>query len=319
MDSTKKDLMLNSNLLRKLDMQDLMVFVAVYEQSSVTEVSEALCVSQSTVSYCLKKLRNSFEDELFINTRSGMRPTNKATAMHSHIAKILQTINICHSSIQSFDPTQKETTFNICAPEYFELLILPKLVKHFIGSQFPVIINTTKFHKDIPVDELTDGRFDLVVCFGPNFHRSAKGLRSQVLLEDELVCVVDRNVDLPDEALSLETFVACQHVFPTPWTSDTNMIDGWLARQGYSRKIVARANSYVAALNMVTGTDFVLTLPRRIQALTCDEARFSHRKPPAGLPNFTLDMMWSEKPGQDNANVWFREQIVKVCAEDGLL
>lgn len=35
--------MLNSNLLRKLDMQDLMVFVAVYEQSSVTGVSEALC------------------------------------------------------------------------------------------------------------------------------------------------------------------------------------------------------------------------------------------------------------------------------------
>ena len=42
--------MLNSNLLRKLDMQDLMVFVAVYEQSSVTDVSEALFVSQSTVS-----------------------------------------------------------------------------------------------------------------------------------------------------------------------------------------------------------------------------------------------------------------------------
>ena len=39
--------MLNSNSLRKLDMQDLMVFVAVYEQNSVTGVSETLCVSQS--------------------------------------------------------------------------------------------------------------------------------------------------------------------------------------------------------------------------------------------------------------------------------
>src|SRR3546814_9554057 len=129
MDCAEKDLMLNSNLLRKLDMQDLMVFVAVYEQSSVTEVSETLCVSQSTVSYCLKKLRTSFEDELFINTRSGMRPTNKATAMHSHVLNILKTINICNSGIQTFDPTQKEITFNICAPKYFELLILPQLVK----------------------------------------------------------------------------------------------------------------------------------------------------------------------------------------------
>ena len=319
MDCAEKDLMLNSNLLRKLDMQDLMVFVAVYEQSSVTEVSETLCVSQSTVSYCLKKLRTSFEDELFINTRSGMRPTNKAPAMYSHVLNILKTINICHSGIQTFDPTQKEITFNICAPEYFELLILPQLVKRFIGSRFPVIVNITKFHKDIPVDELMDGRFDLVVCFGPNFHRGAKGLRSQVLLEDELVCVVDKDFSLPREEFDLEAFVACQHVFPTPWTSDTNMVDGWLARQGYSRQIVARANSYVAALNMIPGTDFILTLPRRIQALTCDEGKYSQRRPPAGLPNFTLEMMWSEKPGQDNANIWFREQIVKVCAEDGLL
>ena len=73
--------MLSSNVLRKLDMQDLMVFIAVYEQNSVTGVSEALCVSQSTVSYCLKKLRTGFEDELFINTRTGMRPTHKAGTM----------------------------------------------------------------------------------------------------------------------------------------------------------------------------------------------------------------------------------------------
>ncbi|WP_163802224.1 LysR family transcriptional regulator, partial [Pseudomonas viridiflava] len=79
--------MLKSNMLGKLDMQDLLIFISVYESSSVTEVSESLFVSQSTVSYCLKKLRNSFEDELFINTRSGMRPTYKATTMYSHVLK----------------------------------------------------------------------------------------------------------------------------------------------------------------------------------------------------------------------------------------
>ncbi|NAS63932.1 LysR family transcriptional regulator, partial [Pseudomonas syringae pv. actinidiae] len=39
--------MLNSNALRKLDMQDLMVFVSVYEQRNLTLVAEALHVSQS--------------------------------------------------------------------------------------------------------------------------------------------------------------------------------------------------------------------------------------------------------------------------------
>ncbi len=89
--------MLKSNLLRKLDMQDLMVFLAVYDQCSVTGVSETLCVSQSTVSYCLKKLRNSFDDELFINTRAGMRPTPKASAMYPHVVKMIDCLNLCHA------------------------------------------------------------------------------------------------------------------------------------------------------------------------------------------------------------------------------
>ncbi|MBC3374089.1 LysR family transcriptional regulator [Pseudomonas sp. SWRI92] len=310
--------MLISNQLRKLDMQDLMVFVAVYEQGNVTKVSEALCVSQSTVSYCLKKLRISFEDELFINTRSGMCPTHKAAAMYGQILEILKTINQCHVGKQAFDPSQAAVTFTVCAPEYFELLILPKLVKRFIGSSFPVVINITKFQRDIPVGALEEDRFDLVVCFGPNFHGDSQGLHSQTLLEDELMCVVDKHFSGPNEALSLEDFVACKHIFPTPWTSDTNMIDGWLDRQGHRRQIVARANSYVAALNLVAGTDFILTLPKRIQALLCDKEKFAERQPPAGLPNFTLDMVWNEKASQDSANIWLRQQIMQVCSEEGL-
>ncbi|MDR6918694.1 DNA-binding transcriptional LysR family regulator [Pseudomonas sp. 3296] len=307
--------MLNSNLLRKLDMQDLMVFAAVYEQSSVTGVSEALCVSQSTVSYCLKKLRTSFEDELFINTRTGMRPTYKASTMYAHVLKILESINLCHASTQAFDPTLQAVTFNICAPEYFEQLILPRLLKRFDFADLPVMVNMHKFETDIPVDELRDGRLDLVICFGPNFHRSHTDFKSRLLLEDDLVCVFDKRATPLESRLSLQAFVQRRHVFPTPWTSSTNMVDGWLAQQAHKRQIVARANSYSAALKMITGTDYILTLPRRIQQLLANEAIFNHCEAPNGLPGFTLDMQWSQSVDQDSANTWLREQVIDVCAE----
>jgi DNA-binding transcriptional LysR family regulator len=113
--------------------------------------------------------------------------------------------------------------------------------------------------------------------------------------------------------LSLQTFTERRHVFPTPWTSNTNMVDGWLAQQARQRQIVARANSYSAALKLITGTDFALTLPRRIQRLLANEAVFDHREAPNGLPGFTLDMQWSQD--QDSANTWLREQVLKACAE----
>ncbi|POA17419.1 LysR family transcriptional regulator [Pseudomonas sp. FW300-N1A1] len=310
--------MLNSNSLRKLDMQDLMVFIAVHEQRNVTGVSDSLCVSQSTVSYCLKKLRTSFEDELFINTRTGMRATYKASSMYPHVLKILESINLCHAGVQAFDPTRQAVTFNICAPEYFEQLILPRLLKAFDEADLPVTINVQKLETDIPAEDLREGSIDLVVCFGPHFHRARGDFRSQVLLEDDLVCVLDKAAAPLEPRLSLKAFAERRHVFPTPWTSATNMVDGWLAQQAHKRQIVARANSYSAALQLIRGTDLVLTLPRRIQQALADRSLFSPCEAPNGLPGFTLDMQWSQAGELDSANTWLREQVIQACTGQDL-
>ena len=307
--------MLNSNVLRKLDMQDLMVFVAVYEQHSVSGVCETLCVSQSTVSYCLRKLRIGFSDELFINTRGGMHPTFKASNMYPHVLKILESINLCHAEAAAFNPASQPATFNICAPEYFEQLILPHLLKNFAFADLAVTINMHKLETDIPAEALRDGSLDLVIGFGPNFHRSHGDFNARTLLEDDLVCVFDKCTTPLGPRLSLQAFVERRHVFPTPWASTTNMVDGWLAQQARRRQIVARANSYSAALKMITGTDFILTLPQRIQRLLADEATFTHREAPQGLPGFTLDMQWSQRGDQDSANAWLREQVVMACSD----
>jgi DNA-binding transcriptional LysR family regulator len=139
-----------------------------------------------------------------------------------------------------------------------------------------------------------------------------------MLLEDDLVCVFDKR-SAPGPAFSLQAFAERRHVFPTPWTSDTNMVDGWLARQAHKRQVVARANSYSAALKMITGTDFIITLPRRVQKLLAPAALFGCCEAPNGLPGFTLDMQWNETSRSGQRQYLVREQVVKVCADQGLL
>lgn len=315
----REDTMLNSNALRKLDMQDLMVFLAVYEQRNLTLVSEALHVSQSTVSYCLKKLRAQFADDLFISTRSGMQPTRKAQAMHSHVQLIVQQVNLCHNGLASFDPRQAATTFTICAPEYFELLVLPHLMRELRGAGLAVTVNVHKLDRDVPGEALHDGRVDLALCFGPGLHPTLAGLCSQVLLEDDLVCVMDRQHLPPAGDIDIDSYAARRHVYPTPWTSDDNMIDGWLRRHGRHRQIVARTNSYRAALQLLEGSDCVLALPRRVAALLGTDAWLGQCELPAALHGFNMQMLWTEQADHDEANGWLREQLVKVCAAQGLL
>ncbi|RMO83508.1 LysR family transcriptional regulator [Pseudomonas syringae pv. philadelphi] len=311
--------MLNSNALRKLDMQDLMVFVSVYEQRNLTLVAEALQVSQSTVSYCLKKLRANFEDDLFISTRNGMRPTCKALAMLDHVRQILRTVNLCHDGLKLFDPTRRQTTFNVCAPEYFELLVLPHLMRDFVVAGFSVTVNVQTLDRQLPIEQLDDGRVDLVLCLGPGFHQVPESLLSLVLLDDDLVGVMDTRFAPQSALLDTATFVERRHVYPKPWISDSNMVEGWLQRQGLEREIVVRANSYREALQLLEGTDFILVLPRRIQTLLGNEPWISVFELPPDLTGFSLDMVWSAQADQEEANGWLREQIVKVCAERGLL
>ena len=71
-------------------------------------------------------------------------------------------------------------------------------------------------------------------------------------------------------------------------------------------------------LKMITGTDFIVTLPRRIQQLLASEVIFNHCEAPNGLPGFTLDMQWSQSADEDGANAWLREQVVQACTEQDM-
>ena len=312
-------MMLSSNALRKLDVQDLMVFVALHDCHNLTHVSDTLHISPSTASYCLKKLRIGFDDELFVSTRSGMRPTRKASAMLGHVRQMLELLNLCHSGLQTFDPAGRTYTFTVCAPEYFELLILPRLMRRFTADGHQVVINVLKLQKELPVESLDDGQVDLALCFGPGFHRLSTGLNGLTLLEDDLVCVADGQHAPSEMMLDIDTFAACNHVYPTPWLSDSNMIDGWLAEHGRQRHIAARANTYGAALQLVRGTDCLLTLPRRVQVLLGAEPWLVKRELALGLPSFSLEMVWSERADQDPASLWLREHIIAVTQDQGLL
>lgn len=184
--------MLIANGLRKVDMQDLLVFLQVHQRQNLVEVAEHLNLSPSTVSYCLKKLRQAFDDELFIATRGGMQPTHKSRAMLPHVEEMLARINACHAAQGSFDPRGEPRTFTLCAPEYVELLILPALLRRLAANGPRIGLDIRRLGPELPTEALLDGQVDLVFDFGPEYHRPAPELQALALFSDELLCVQDR-------------------------------------------------------------------------------------------------------------------------------
>ncbi|WPC05078.1 LysR family transcriptional regulator [Pseudomonas benzenivorans] len=306
--------MLLANSLRKIDIQDLLVFLEICQRRHLGEVAERLSLSASSVGYSLKKLRASFADELFIATRSGMLPTHKAQAIRPHALAMVESINRCYSEASAFDPQQAPRTFRLCAPEYFELLILPPLLRRLSAHNYPVNLEIQRLAGEIPADDLTQGSLDLAIGFGPHLHRAHPELVGLALFKDELLCVRDAAAPAIRD---LQDFCERRQVFPTPWDSARNMVDGWLQEQGLARQVTARTNNYLAALQLIPHSPLLLMLPGRIYAHLADHRTLASPLP--GLPEFSLELFWSRALDQDPAAVWLREQILCVCAEQALI
>src|SRR5438132_10406973 len=97
----------------RLDLNLLLILDALSEERSVTAVARRLRISQPTVSFSLKKLRDFFQDELFVRQGTKMQATPFVETIHEPVRRIIETINQEILKDHDFDPLTSERTFCI--------------------------------------------------------------------------------------------------------------------------------------------------------------------------------------------------------------
>ena len=69
---------LNEDILLSMDLNLLLTFLVVFRERSVSEAARHLRVTQPAVSGSLVRLRQCFDDPLFLRRNRKMQPTPKA-------------------------------------------------------------------------------------------------------------------------------------------------------------------------------------------------------------------------------------------------
>ena len=80
------------------------VFLTVMQERSVTRAAERLHLTQPAVSYALARLREKFDDPLFLRTAAGMQPTPVAFALAGPIGQGMDAFADALSLRHRFDP-----------------------------------------------------------------------------------------------------------------------------------------------------------------------------------------------------------------------
>ena len=285
--------MLYTNALKQLDMQDISIVLLLIENRSAKRVSEMLNVSQSSISYSLKKLRYCFDDKLFENSDGAMQPTARVLAIKPYLQNIMQCINQCAKEGAEQGSVLRQ--WNITAPEYFEILMLPTLLQQVRATGRNWSLSVSRLGKDLPINQLLASDTDVCFGFGPGYHQQHPLLGYRSLNEDSFVCLSSVPKHQPKSFLDIDDFCDAQHIFPTPWLSEKNMVDGWLEKQSRHRNIFTRANSYHAGVNILLAVPALIVIPKKIVATLNVPPTLKVLEPPAGFPTFTLDMIWSRE------------------------
>ena len=179
--------MLYTNALKQLDMQDISIVLLLIENRSAKRVAEMLNLSQSSISYSLKKLRHCFDDKLFENTDGAMQPTARVLAIKPYLQNILQCINQCAKEGAGQGTALRQ--WNITAPEYFEILMLPAVLQQVRSTGRNWALSVSRLGQDLPISELLASDTDVCFGFGPGYHQRHPLLGYRSLTEDSFVCL----------------------------------------------------------------------------------------------------------------------------------
>ena len=103
--------------INRLDIKQLRVLQLLLQERNLSKVANLMGLTQQAISEQLKKLRNTFDDEMFIRTNSGVIPTQVAEKMAHKVNQILSDIDNLISGEQ-FNPSILSGVLQISSSDY---------------------------------------------------------------------------------------------------------------------------------------------------------------------------------------------------------
>lgn len=297
--------------LRSKDLNLLVVLATLLETRSTTRAAARLGLTQSATSRALQRLRDQFDDPLFVRGPGGLAPTVRAEALGAKLRLVLDAAADLMEPAD-FDPATAQRAFIVGMADLSETWLMPRLAAA-LTTRAPNI-DIASFAEPGPLDDgLEAGRFDLMVV--PRVPTAAS-LRCQALTEEDFVCVLRRDHPALSQPWSAKRYAALEHALIAPGGTAGGLVDIELAKLGLTRRVVVRVGTFSAGPEVVARTDLVLTLPRSYAQIAAQRLDLVMRETPFTMPGFTMYQCWHERMHADPGHTWLRNVVHEIAAAE---
>ena len=241
-----------------MDLNLLVALQVLLEERSVSKAASRMAITQPAMSKTLARLREAFNDPLFVRSKRGIQPTPRAESLVSELENILGSIeNLLIEG--EFSPLSYQGEVSIAISEYVGLSLLPALASK-LQTIAPKLRVKTITRVEGQLEQLASGELDFAIqieraSYGPEY-------RMQPLGSSPLAIFVRRQHPLIDQGISIETLL--QYPTINLYISDRENLE--LTIQNRYREVFGSAgmvetSHLLTALEILRETDYTLLCP----------------------------------------------------------
>lgn len=297
--------------MSSLDLKLLAIIDELYRTRSVSQTAQNLGLNQPAVSMSLARVRKHFNDPLFVKTQRGMEPTAHAASIIAELRQGYQLLRKAIDHRQVFDPATSTRTFRIASTDIGQVVILPTLMEQLRAAAPRVTVDFSNFSARSP-GELESGDVDLALGFIPPLKT---GFHRQRLFTERFVCVVRGGHPRVRRTLTLNAFQRELHLIVSTSGTGHSLLEKTLDNQGIQRRVGLRVPSFLGLATLVSSTDLLVTVPRRMAEVVAGLAHVQVFPAPFEIPPYFVMQYWHARSQKDQGLQWLRVLVAELFTD----
>ncbi len=293
---------MNRNDLRRVDLNLLIVFETLMHERSVTRAAEKLFLGQPAISAALSRLRNLFDDPLFVRTGRSMEPSARAHEIFALLSPALDSISTAVSRAAEFDPATSNAVFRIGLSDDAEFALLPQLLKRIRAEAPGIVLVVRRVNYLLMPTLLASGEISVGVSYTSELPANAK----RKVLRRSMPKLL--RADSVPGSITLDDFCARPHALVSFAGDLSGFIDEAWKKSAASARVLA-VPQFNGLGSLLAGTDIVATVPDYTADALTAAGGLRAEDLPIPVRSFELHMAWRGAQDNDPAERWLRSRI----------
>jgi len=297
---------IRENDFSRIDLNLLVVLMVLFRERSVSVAAQKLHLGQPAVSGALSRLREMFDDPLFVRSSREMTPTPRAIALAEALSPLLEQMQSALFQPPSFDPATGSPVFRIGMTDWTEMWLMPSLAETLRIIAPGVNLKVISSDPFIDAEKLEQGDLDISLSTAKE---SASWLRRERLTTMEPLAVWSPQQLSYRAPLSLQDYIQPEHLLVTYRSANTSQADERLAAQGLARTIRYTTPHFSSLPFILQNTPAIATVPSGLATRWQQQYGLSFSPVPLELPCSEISLLWHSRREKDLALQWLIQAI----------